>query len=108
MTLTVLKPSGLSGDPFITLKAKLSKDVSTFKASLVTTINMLPSVGDIDAVDIEGYTVSQISSIDCFEDQRGSSKRTDPSPAHNGISGNVHLQVASLDDRLLEDYLGIA
>lgn len=108
VTLTVLKPSNLCGDPFVTLKVKLSKTQSTFKVGFVATVNMFPPIDNIYATDIEGYAVSQITLTDYVGDKERRDKRTNSSPAHNEIPGNVHFQVASLDDRLLGDYFRIA
>ena len=50
MALTVLKPSGPTGEPFVALKTKLGKAVFPFKVALVATVNMFPPISDIDAV----------------------------------------------------------
>ena len=47
----MLKPSGPNNNPFIILKAKLSKAVFIFKVGFVITVNMLPPLGNIYAVE---------------------------------------------------------
>jgi hypothetical protein len=54
MALTVLKPSGLTGDPFVALKTELGKAVFPFKVALVATVNMLPPIANTDAVESKG------------------------------------------------------
>ena len=48
--LTVLKPSGPIGDPFVALKIKLGKAVFLFKDALVAAVNMFPPISHVDAV----------------------------------------------------------
>ena len=50
MVLAVLVPLRFASDPLITLEAKLCKAVSFRKFRLVAFINMVPSLGDVDAI----------------------------------------------------------
>ena len=54
MALTVLKPSGPTGDPFVALKTELGKAVFPSKVALVATVNMLPPIAYTDAVESKG------------------------------------------------------
>lgn len=49
MTLTIRKPSGPTGDPFVALKTELGKTVLLFEVTLKAAVNMFPSINDIDA-----------------------------------------------------------
>ena len=53
MTLTVLKLFDFNDNLFITLKAKFNKVVFIFKINFIITINILLSVDNIDAVNME-------------------------------------------------------
>ena len=55
MALTVLKPSRPVNDPFVALETKLRKAVFPFQVALVVTINMFPSIGNIDAVKLKDF-----------------------------------------------------
>jgi hypothetical protein len=103
MALTVLKPSGPNGDPFVALKAKLGKAVFTFKVGLVAMVNMLPPVGNIYAVEWKVMLAVFINQRFWRLERRG--RQTDPSAAHTGIPGNDDFQVAGSGDRLLGDCL---
>ena len=48
--LTVLKPSGSIGDPFVALETKLGKAVFLFEDALVAAVNMFPPISHVDAV----------------------------------------------------------
>lgn len=50
VALTVLKPSGRSGDSLVALKTKLGKAVFPFKIALMATENMFPPISNIDPV----------------------------------------------------------
>ncbi|MCJ1427230.1 hypothetical protein MMC29_005133 [Sticta canariensis] len=50
VVLTVLKPSGPIGDPFVALKTKLGRAVFLFQDALLAAVNMFPPISDIDAV----------------------------------------------------------
>ncbi len=54
MALTVLKPSGLTSDPFVALKIELGKAVFPFKVALVATVNMFPPIANTNAVESKG------------------------------------------------------
>ena len=51
MALTVLKPSGPTGDPFVALKTYHCKAVFLFKVTLMATVNMFPPIANTDAVE---------------------------------------------------------
>ena len=53
MMLTVLKPSGPTGDPFVTLETELGKAVFPFKVALMTMVNMLPPIAHTNAVELK-------------------------------------------------------
>lgn len=61
MALTVLKPSGPTGDPFVALQTKLGKAVFPFKVALVATVNMFPPVSSTDAMDFLSASPPQLS-----------------------------------------------
>ena len=48
--MTVLKPSGRSGDPLVALKTKLGKAVFPFKIALMATVNMFPPISNVDPI----------------------------------------------------------
>ena len=50
VALTVLKPSGPTGDLFVALKTELGKAVFPFKVALVATENMFPPIANTDTV----------------------------------------------------------
>jgi len=55
VALTVLKPSGPTGDPFVALKTKLGKAVFPFQLALVATVNMFPPIANTDAVESKDF-----------------------------------------------------
>lgn len=59
VALTVLKPSGPTGDPLVALKTKLGKAVFPFKVALAATVNMFPPIVNTDAVEFNDFFVSQ-------------------------------------------------
>ena len=54
MALTVLKPFGPTGDPFVILETELGRAVFPFKVALVATVNMFPPIAHTDAVESKG------------------------------------------------------
>ena len=55
VAMTVLKPSRPVNDPFIALETKLSKSVFPFQVALAATINIFPSIGDTDDVELKAF-----------------------------------------------------
>lgn len=55
MALTVLKPPGPTGDPFVALKTELGKAAFLVKVALVATVNMFPPIANTDAVESKGF-----------------------------------------------------
>jgi hypothetical protein len=53
MVLAVVVPLRFASDPLVTLEAKLRKAVLFCKFRRITFINMVPSLGDVDAIETE-------------------------------------------------------
>ena len=57
--MTVLQPSRPVNDPFIALETKLGKWVFPIQVALVATINIFPSIGDIDGLELKDFWLAQ-------------------------------------------------
>lgn len=58
VVLTVLKPSGPIGDPFVTLIIKLGKTVSLFKNTLAVAVNIFLPISYIGAINLEYFLLA--------------------------------------------------
>ena len=71
MELTVLKPSGSIGDPFVAMETKLGKAVFLFKDALAAAVNMFPPISDVDAVKPKHIWLASQQQLGIWETRKG-------------------------------------
>ena len=71
MALTVLKPSGPTGDLFVALKTELGKAIFPFKVALVATVNMFPPIANSDAVEPKGVWSASPQQLSNLGNEKG-------------------------------------